>query len=55
MERTFPTRARVVLPVFEFLNLLERHAQDLAEVCPAYAERFAALPHPSADECRAGL
>ena len=43
-------RADTVLPAFVFLNLLERDAQGLAEVCLAYAERLPAHAHPIADE-----
>src|SRR5258705_13297739 len=49
-KRQKAPRAEAVLPAFVFLNLLERDAQGLAEVCLAYAERLPALAHPSADK-----
>jgi hypothetical protein len=37
-------------PFSYFLNLLERHAQGVGEVCLAYTERVPALAQPSADK-----
>ena len=45
-----PGRANSVYALFIFLNLLERHAQDVGEVCLAYTERVPALAQPSADK-----
>jgi hypothetical protein len=42
-----PRRANALLI---FLNLLERNAQGLGEVCLAYTEHVPALAHPSADK-----
>jgi hypothetical protein len=45
-----PRRANAVYALLIFLNLLERNAQGLGEVCLAYTEHVPALAHPSADK-----
>ena len=45
-----PRRANAVYALLIFLNLLERNAQGLGEVCLAYTEYVPALAYPSADK-----
>ncbi len=45
-----PRRANAVYALLIFLNLLERNAQGLGEVCLAYTEHVPALAYPSADK-----